>query len=98
MNAFFFNCLVADSKMTHFCAKKGHTLFKKFLLKFNFRDKGHLYANSSFCILLPCLKCLLIQFFSRGIHMDISILTVVQKLHNSRKKWLYFVKRCTLEA
>ena len=51
---------------------------KMFFLKICFRDEDHLYVNSSFYTLTVYAKCLLFQFFSRGIRMHISILTGVQ--------------------
>ena len=39
---------------------------KNVLLKLNFQNKGHLYTNSLFHILSFCLRCLFLQFLSRG--------------------------------
>ena len=49
-----------------------------FFLKICFRDEDHLNVNSPFYTLTVYAKCLLFQFFSRGIRMHISILTGVQ--------------------
>ena len=71
------------SKGTHHLLKNGHILLRKVLLKLNFEAEDHLYANCLSYILSLCLKCLLFQFVSRGIPMQIFILTGVQKGHVS---------------
>ena len=53
-----------------------------FFLKLYFRDEVHLHVSYSFHSLTVYAKCLLFQFFSRGICMHIPILTGVQ---NGRK-------------
>ena len=70
----------------HYLLKNGHILLRKVLLNLNFQDESHLYANSLIYILSFCLKCLIFQFFSRGIPKHISILTGVQKRRISCQK------------
>ena len=52
---------------------------KNALLKINFCDEGHLYANLLIFVLTIYRKCLLFQFFSRGIQTHITNLTGFQK-------------------
>ena len=63
---------IPDWKMTMF-------YLKNVLLKLDFQGEGNLYANFLFYNLSFSLKCLLFQFFSRGIRMHIPIRTGVQK-------------------
>ena len=56
------------------------------LLKLNFQDKGHLYANCSFVISTIYPKCHLFQFYSRDILIHITILTGVQNGRISRRR------------
>ena len=49
-----------------------------FFLKLYFRDEGHLYSKCLFDILTIYRKFHILHFFSRGIRMQISILTKVQ--------------------
>ena len=53
-----------------------------FFLKLLFRDEGQLYANFLFYIRTVYPKCHFFQFFSRGIRMDIPIVTA--GLHGRR--------------
>ena len=46
---------------------------------FAFREKGHLYANCLFYILIIYCKYILFRFLSGGIRMQIPILTEVQQ-------------------
>ena len=66
-------------KMVIFC-------YKNVLLKLNLQDEGHFDSNCLLYILSFYLKRLLFQFFTRGIRMDISILTRVQRGHISGQK------------
>ena len=52
--------------------------WKMFLLKLNFQDEDHLYANCLFHILPLYCKCFLFQFLIDGIRMHIRILRRVQ--------------------
>ena len=52
--------------------------WKMFLLKLNFQDEDHLYANCLFHILPLYCKCFLSQFLIGGIRMHIRILRGVQ--------------------
>ena len=70
-----------------------------FFLKLLFREEGHLYGQCLFHIPTIYLKCLLFQFFSRGIRMHIPILTGVQNGHISRlKDSVFFAKNVLFEA
>ena len=67
-----------------------------FFLKLLFREEGHLYGQCLFYIPTIYPKCLLFQFFSRGIRMHIPILTGVQNGHISRlKDSVFLVKKCS---
>ena len=59
--------------------RQGHNLLKTVLLKLNFQEELHLFATFLFYILSLFLKCLLSQFFTRGIRMHIFILKGAQK-------------------
>ena len=48
-------------------------------MKLSFQDEGHSYANCFFYIRTTYYKCLLFEFWTRGICMHIPILTGVQK-------------------
>ena len=70
-----------------------------FFLKLLFRDEGHLYANCLFYIPTIYPKCLLSQFYSRGIRMHIPILTGVQNGGTSlRKNSRILLKTVLVEA
>ena len=70
-----------------------------FFLKLNFQDEGQLYANSLFYIHTVQGKCLGFEFLSSGLHMHMSILTVVQNgRFTSRKIGDTFLKNVLLEA
>ena len=58
--------------------KKQSYVKKNFFLWLYFRDEGHLYAKCLFDIFTIYPKCHRFNFFSRGIHMYIPILTGVQ--------------------
>ena len=50
-----------------------------FLLKLYFEDKGQLYAAFLLYVPTACLKCVFfLQFLSRGIPMQLPILTGVE--------------------
>ena len=61
-------------------------LLKMFFLKLLFRNEGHMYANCLFYILPFFFKHFLSQFLSRGIYMNIPILTGVQNGRTSLRK------------
>ena len=74
-------------------AKNGYVLLKNILFKLNFQDEGHLDSNFLIDILTTHRECLLFQFLSRDICMDIATLTGVQKEHiNSYKAPHNFLK------
>ena len=54
--------------------KHGYILLKNGLLKFNFWDQGHLYANCLLYILNICCKRLLFLIRNRGICMHIPMI------------------------
>ena len=61
--------------------------WKMFLLKLNFQDEDHLYANCLFHILPLYCKCFLSQFLIGGIRMHIRILRGVLSL--AKKRWFF---------
>ena len=62
-------------KKDTFAAKNVHVLIKYILFKFNFQDDGHLDSNFSIYVLATHRECLIFQFLSPGIRMEISIIT-----------------------
>ena len=68
-------------------------------LNLSFWDEGYLYANCSFYTLTIYPKCLLFQFFSRGIRMHIPILAEVQTGRISRQNSSHILlKKYTFQA
>ena len=87
------------SKWTCKSLKKQSYVKKKLFLLLYFRDEGHLYAKCLFDILTTYPKCHRFNFFSRGIHMYISILTGVQNGRISRlKDSVFLAKNVLFEA
>ena len=79
--------------------KNNLMLKKNFFLLLYFRDEGHLCAKCLFDILTTYPKCHRFNFFSRGIHMYISILTGVQNGRISRlKDSVFLAKNVLFEA
>ena len=79
--------------------KSNLMLKKTFLLWLYFRDEGHFYARCLFDILTIYPKCHRFHFFSRGIHMYITILTGVQNGRISRlKDSVFLIKNVLFEV
>ena len=74
----------------HIRGEKGaHNLLKRVLFKLYFQHEGHLYDNCFIYILTIYHKCFLFQFLGRGIRMQISTLTRIQKEHISFRKGVH---------
>ena len=97
LNAFLFSSLVlAGFQKIHISGYKGgQNLLKNILLKLNFQHEGYLYSNCLFYILTIYRKCLLFQFLSCSIRMDISIPEEVQNGCITGWKMVTFAKKCT---
>ena len=63
-------------------------VFKHVYFKVFFQNEGHFYANVLIFILTVYRKCLLLQFFRRGVRMHVVILTEVQNGNISLQKKL----------
>ena len=83
----------------HKSLKNGPILIKNVLLKLCFRDEGYLYVNFLIFIVTIYCKCILFQFFSRGIRKNIPNLTGLQNGRiSSRKNSRILLKNVFFEA
>ena len=80
-------------------AKKTVFLLNIFFLKLFFSDDGHLYSKCLFDILTIYQKFHILHFFSRGIRIQISILTKVQnECISLRKESVLLIKNVLFEG